>query len=104
MADFQNMVGRIPLIPLFLAGTSTLTIPHNSKDSGFPYDCADPDAAAVDGMRGSNIYEVHPWLWQLGRYKLLLLHLGGLTVDQTTERKHAVSNALHQRAAETKLL
>jgi hypothetical protein len=31
------------------------------KDSGFPYGCA--DAAATDGRRGSNVYEVNQWLW-----------------------------------------
>jgi hypothetical protein len=67
VADVQNMVGRVPLVPLFLAGNSTPTIPHifsKSKDSGFPYGCA--DAAATDGLRGSNVYEVNQWLWQLG--------------------------------------
>ena len=36
VADVQNMVGRVPLIPLFLAGNSTPTIPHmfnKRKDS-----------------------------------------------------------------------
>ncbi len=28
MADVQNMVGRVLLMPLFLAGNSTPTIPH----------------------------------------------------------------------------
>ncbi len=54
VADVQNMVGRVPLMPLFLAGNSTPTIPHifsKRKDSGFPYGCA--DAAATDGRRGS---------------------------------------------------
>ncbi len=63
VADVQNMMGRVPLMPLFLAGNSTPTIPHifsKSKDSGFPYGCA--DAAAVDGRLGSNVYEVNPWL------------------------------------------
>ncbi len=38
MAMTENMVGRVPLIPLFLAGNSTPTIPHmfsKRKDSGF---------------------------------------------------------------------
>ena len=102
MADVQNMVGRVPLMPLFLAGNSTPTIPHifsKRKDSGFPYGCA--DAAATDGRRGSNVYEVNPWLWQFGRGKP---RLGGLSIEEsqeTTERKDAVSNARHKRAAAT---
>ncbi len=56
VAPTRNLVGRAPLIPLFLAGNSTLTIPHmfsKRKDSGFPYGCA--DTAAADGRRGSNV-------------------------------------------------
>jgi hypothetical protein len=68
---------------------------NKSKDSGFQYGSA--DAAPTDGLRGSNVYEVNPWLWQLGRGKP---RLGGLTIKETSERKDAVSNALHKRAAE----
>ena len=52
------MVGRVLLVPLFLAGNATPTIPHlysKRKDSGFPLGCA--DTAAMDGRRGSNIYD-----------------------------------------------
>ncbi len=45
VAPAENMVGRVPLMPLFLAGNATPTIPHLG--------CA--DAAAVDGRRGSNV-------------------------------------------------
>ena len=55
----ENMVGRVPLMQLFLAGNATPTIPHlyrdsKRKDSGFPMVCA--DAAAM-------VYEVNGWLW-----------------------------------------
>ncbi len=88
VAMAESMVGRVPLIPLFLAGYSTPMIPHmfsKRKDSGFPYGCA--DSAAADGRRDSNVYAVNPWLWQFGRGKP---HLGGLTVKETvtTERKN----------------
>ncbi len=56
----ENMVGRAPLIPLFLAANSTQTIPHKfskRKDSGFAFGCADA---------AGNVYEVNP-LWQFGR-------------------------------------
>ncbi len=39
VAPVENISGRVPLIPLFLAGNSTPTIPHvysRRKDSGFP--------------------------------------------------------------------
>jgi hypothetical protein len=92
------MVGRVPLIPLFLAGNSNLTIPHmfsKRKDSGFPYGCA--DSAAADGRRGSNVYEVNPWLWQFGRGKPCL---GGLTVKETAERKKAAREEKFKRACQ----
>ena len=54
-----NVLGRVPLIPLFLAGKSTPTIPHKfskNKEPGFPMGTA--DTADADGVRGSNVYEV----------------------------------------------
>ena len=102
VAPAANMAGRVPLIPLFLAGTPTPTIPHmfsKRKDAGFPFGCASAAQAALDGRRGSNIYEVNPWLWQFGRGKP---RLGGLSIEQTGERKKVASDARHKRAAETK--
>ncbi len=55
VADVQNMVGRVPLMPLFLADNSTPTIPHifsKHKDSGFPYGCADAAAMSMKSTRG----------------------------------------------------
>jgi hypothetical protein len=66
------------------------------KDSDFPHGCA--DAAATDGRQGSNVYEVNPWLWQFGRDKP---SMGGLTIEETSNKKVAVSNARQKRAAET---
>jgi hypothetical protein len=99
----KNMVGRVPLIPLFLAGDSTTAIPHmfsKRKDSGFPYGCT--DSAAANGRRGSNIYEVNPWLWQFGRGKP---HLGILTVkdSETTERKKLELHAMKGSSVDGKL-
>ena len=97
VAPAENMRGRVPLVPLFLAGNATPTIPHlysKRKDSGFPMGCA--DAAAVDGRRGSNIYEVNPWLWQFGRGK------PRLSVEDTQERKAAASVESYKRGVETR--
>jgi hypothetical protein len=50
VAPVENITGRVPLFPLFLAGNSTPTVPHcysKRKDTGFPMGCA--DSAAVDG-------------------------------------------------------
>jgi hypothetical protein len=93
VAPAVNMVGRVTLIPLFLAGNSTPTIPHKyskHKNSGFPMGSC--DTAAQDGRRGCNVYEVNTWLWQFGHRKP---RLGGLSVDQTAGRKEA---ALQERS------
>ena len=83
-----------------ISGNATPTIPHlysKSKASGFPAGCA--DAASVDGRRGSNVCEVNPWLWQFGRGKP---RLGGLSVEDTQERKAAASADRRLRAIETR--
>ena len=57
VAPAENMVGRVPLIPIFLLGNSTQTIPNmynKRRDSGFPMGCS--DAAAVDVRQSSNVY------------------------------------------------
>ncbi len=63
--------------------------------------CADSAAVPVDrdGRRGSNVYEVNPWLWQFGRGKP---RLGGLSVEATEERKQADRDERHQRGVETR--
>ena len=62
-----------------------------------PMGCA--DAATVDGRRGSNVYEVIPWLCQFGRAKP---RLGGLSVEATEHRMHAHMNEGSDRGVETR--
>jgi hypothetical protein len=103
VAPAANMVGRVPLIPLFLAGNSTPTIPHRysqHKRSGFPVGSC--DTAAADGRRGSNVYEVNPWLWQFGRGTPRLPRLGGLSVEETDDRKETALKERSLRGAETR--
>ena len=94
------MVSRVQLIPLFLAGNSTPTIPHQysqHKRTGFPVGSC--DTAAGDGLHGSNVYEVNQWLWQFGRGKP---RLGGLSVEKTDDRKEAAQKERLLRGAETR--
>ena len=67
VANAENMVGRNPLMPCFLDGSATPTIPHKYSKSKKSSRCA--DSAAEDGRHGSNVNEVNPWLWQFGRGK-----------------------------------
>jgi hypothetical protein len=61
VADVQNMVGRVHLMPLFLAGNSTPTIPHIFRVSKrkvlegelptvSPRGCASKAGASVGGL------------------------------------------------------
>jgi hypothetical protein len=100
VAPAENMVGRVPLIPCVFWLVTPLQQSHmfsKRKDSGFPFSCADTTAA--DGKRGSNVYEVNPWLWQFGRGKT---RLGGLTVKETTERKKAARDERFKHGWETR--
>ena len=63
-------------------------------DSGFPYGCA--DAAAADGRRGSNVYEVNLWFAR-GKPRLC-----GLSVEKTFERQVEAGEASKERAAENR--
>jgi hypothetical protein len=62
VAPARNMVGRIPLMPCFLDGNATQTIPHKyskNKNSCFPADYA--DTAVEDDKHDSNVHEVNTW-------------------------------------------
>ena len=93
------MLSRVPLFPLFLKGNATPTIPHklrHLKGSAFQFGTA--DAAAADGSRGSNVYELNPWLWQFGRGRP---RIGGL-YESETEGRDAVNRAGSKRSHETR--
>ncbi len=100
MAPYNNVLGRVPLFPLFLDGNATATISHHLrhhlKASAFLHGAA--DAATPDGRRGSNAYEVNTWLWQFGRGRE---RLGGLSVSEAKDRREQVCSAGAQRGAET---
>ena len=55
--------------------------------------------ASADGLRGSNVYEVNPWLWQFGRGKP---RLGALSVEKTDDKKEAALKERNLRGAETR--
>ncbi len=87
------------LIPCFLDGNATPTIPHKyskNKNACFPAGCT--DAAAEDVRRGSNVYEVNTWLWQFRRGKP---RFGCLTIEETLDRQDAACKVSDKRRKET---
>ena len=94
-----DVLGRVPLMPLFLLGNSTPTIPHQLRQhrrSKFPH--AEADAADASGKKGSNVYELNQWLWRFGRGKP---RLGGLSVAESEDRRIAVKQDGGRRGHET---
>jgi hypothetical protein len=84
----------------FLDGNATPTIPHKyskNKTSCFQAGCA--AAAAENGRRGSNVYEVKMWLWMFGRGKP---RLRGLTIEETSDRQDSARKASDKRRKETR--
>ena len=53
----------------------------------FPYCYADVAKESGRKPEGSNVYEVHPWLWPFGRGKP---RLGGLSLSKTEVLRMAV--------------
>ncbi len=95
-----NLVSRVPLIPFFLAGNITPTNPHKySKHMSSSFPVGSSDTAAADGLHGRNVYEVNQWLWQFGRGKQ---RLGGLSVEETEERKATALQERSLRGTETR--
>ncbi len=90
----------VALAANMVGSNTTPTIPHKhskNKNSCFPTGCA--DAAAEDGRRGSNVYEVNTWLWQFGRGKP---RLGGLTIEETSDRQDSARKASDKCRKETR--
>ena len=101
MGPAANVLGRVPLMPLFLLGNPTPTIPHQLRQHRhctFPYGLA--DAADASGKKGNNDYEENTWLWEFGRGKP---RLGGLSVAATEERCIAVIKGGAKQAVATRV-
>jgi hypothetical protein len=64
----EDLLSRVPLIPCYLDGNATSTIPHKynsrQKDS---FECGCADGAGPTSRRGSHVYEINTWLWNFGR-------------------------------------
>ncbi len=77
----EDLLGRVPLIPCFLEGNATSTIPHkysSRQRDAFERGCA--NGAGPDSRRNSHVYEINTWLWNFGRPQP---RVGGLSVAKT---------------------
>ena len=65
----NHILGRVPLMPVYLEGSTHPTIPHSlsrDKHTFFEHGCA--DRAGQDGLgSGSHLFEFNVHMWQYGR-------------------------------------
>ena len=64
-----HILGRVPLMRLYLAGSVQPTIPHSlavDKDPYFEHGCADRAGRSGIGS-GSRLFEINVQLWKYGR-------------------------------------
>jgi hypothetical protein len=87
----DNVLGRVPLMPCYLRGNQTPTLPHQFGDRGG----AKADTSRGRG-NGSVLYELNLWMWRYGRGQPRKV-----SVAETMQRRKERVNAARQRAAET---
>ena len=89
----QNVLGRVPLIPCYLNGNDSNTIPYK-------YRGAIPAEAAADSRHnsgtGSKLFEINIWMWRYGR----TFPRDVSVADAVAMRKQRVQES-RQRAAAT---
>jgi hypothetical protein len=63
----RNVLGRVPMIPCFVAGNTQPTIPHGFARSGRATLGAGAADTRSDSGNGSRLYELNLWMWRYGR-------------------------------------
>jgi hypothetical protein len=86
-----NVLGRVPLIPCFVAGNKHPTLPHSIGSREGAVADSRPDAG-----NGSRLFEVSPWMWRYGRGQPRKVSVA----DAEARRQERISESRRQ-AAET---
>jgi hypothetical protein len=96
----EDLLGRVPLIPCFLDGKSTSTIPYKySSRQKDAFECSCADGTGPNSRRGSHIYEINTWLWNFG---LPQPRVGGFSVAKTEKTRGKSPSEAAKLAWETK--
>jgi hypothetical protein len=96
----EDLLGRVPLIPCFLDGNATSTIPHKySGRQRDAFECGCADGAGPTTRRGSHVYEINTWLWNFGRPQP---RVGGLSVAKTEKIRRKSRSEASKRGWATK--
>ena len=96
----EDLLGRVPLVPCFLDGNATSTIPHkyNSRQRD-AFECGCADGVGPNSRRGSHVYEINTWLWNFGRPQP---RVGGLSVSKTEKIRRKSRSEASKRGWATK--
>ena len=95
-----DLLGRVPLIPCFLDGNATSTIPHKyASRQRTAFDCRCADGPGQASRKGSHVYEINTWLWSFGRPQP---RVGGLFVPKAKRICKASRSEAAKRAWVTK--
>ena len=87
----ERVLGRVPLMPCYLRGNPTPTLPHSFRDR----DGAKADTSLGRG-NGSRLYELNLWMWRYGRGQPRKVN-----VEEAERRRREQLCERGQRAAET---
>jgi len=85
----SNVLGRVPLMPCFVAGNKHPTLPHSIGSRQGAVADSRPDAG-----NGSRLFEVSPWMWRYGRGQPRMVSVG----EAEARRKERMSEARRQGA------
>lgn len=94
----RHILGRVPLMRLYLAGSAQPTIPHSlagDKRPYFEHGCADRAGRSGIGS-GSRLFELNVHLWQYGRPQPRTM-----SVQERLDRKEARLRVSHEKRKET---
>ena len=96
----EDLLSRVPLIPCFLDGNATSTIPHKySSRQKDAFQCGCADGAGPNSRRGRHVYEINTWLWNFGRPQP---RVGGPSVAKTEKIRMKSRSEASKRGWETK--
>jgi hypothetical protein len=96
----EDLLCQVPLIPCFLDGNATSTIPHKySSRQKDAFECGCADGAGPTSLRGSHIYEIKTWLCNFGRPQP---RVGDLSVAKTEKLRQKSRSQASKRGWATK--
>ena len=104
VVPISNILGRAPLMPCYLNGNPTPTIPHtfaNLRNQRYKVRGIFPDTKLGSGNTGSKLFRLNIFIWSMGRS---LPRLGGAenSVEVCEERRKQTLSDARKKASATR--